>query len=241
MWGDQSQVAHNFNLGNKFMIDNRLLTCAKLVCGKKAVDVGTDHGYLAVFLIENNICDSVIACDVNKKPLESAKKTIHLSGVGEKVETILSDGLDNVPADGVTDVIMAGMGGELIVKLIEKCQWLFDKEKNVNLILQPMSKSEILRKWLYDNRFIIKKETACSDNRFVYSVIQCEFFEEEPDYPCDDRYIHAGKVTNDYDDGLIYLKRQAQRLYTAGEGMLKSEDKQKEGKRLIEIAKSLLE
>lgn len=222
------------------MIDNRLLTCAKFICGKKAVDVGTDHGYLAVYLVENNICSEVIACDVNKKPLEAAMKTVQLAGVTEKVKTILSDGLDNVSSDGVTDVIMAGMGGELIVRLIQKCQWLFDKEKNVNLILQPMSKSEILRKWLYENKFIIKDEIACCDGGFVYSVMQCEFLGEDLDYLCDDRYIYAGKVDNNYDDGVNYLKRQAQRLYTAGKGMLKSEDKKSEGKRLIEISQNLL-
>ena len=222
------------------MIDNRLLTCAKLVCGKKAVDVGTDHGYLAVYLVEQEICDEVIACDVNKKPLEAAKKTVQLAGVSDKVKTVLSDGLDNVQYDGISDVIMAGMGGELIAKLIEKCEWLFDKDKNVNLILQPMSRSEFLRQWLYDNKFVIKKEIACKSGEFVYSVMQCEFLGEKLDYPFDDRYLFGGKVTNDYQNGVDYLEKQANRLKTAGEGMLKSDDKQDEGKRLIEISQTLL-
>ena len=117
------------------MIDNRLLTCAKLVCGKKAVDVGTDHGYLSVYLVQEKICDEVIACDINVKPLEAAKKSIALAGVASKVKTILSDGLDNISCDGVTDVIIAGMGGELIAKIIEKCQWLFEKDKKGFMII----------------------------------------------------------------------------------------------------------
>lgn len=222
------------------MIDNRLLTCAKLVCGKKAVDVGTDHGYLSVYLVQEKICDEVIACDINVKPLEAAKKSIALAGVASKVKTILSDGLDNISCDGVTDVIIAGMGGELIAKIIEKCQWLFEKDKKVNLILQPMSKSEILRKWLYDNNFLVKNEIACKDGDFIYSVLQCEINSEKIKYSCDDRYIYGGKVTSDYADGVEYLNRQAHRLKTAGQGMLKSEDKKDEGKKLIEIAENLL-
>lgn len=120
------------------MTDNRLLTCAKLVKGNKAVDVGTDHGYLAVYLISEGICDTVIACDVNEKPLNAARKTVKKSGYEEKIEVVLSDGLDNVKSDGVTDIIMAGMGGELIVKLLEKCPWIKDKGNSINLVLQPM-------------------------------------------------------------------------------------------------------
>ena len=112
------------------MTDNRLLTCAKLVTGEKAVDVGTDHGYLAVYLVEQGICNSVIACDVNEMPLESARKTAEKAGLTDRVTTILSDGLDSVHMEGVTDVVMAGMGGELIARLVGKCKQLKDKKIN---------------------------------------------------------------------------------------------------------------
>ena len=218
------------------MTDNRLLTCAELVTGTKAVDVGTDHGYLAVYLVENGICNEVIACDVNEKPLDSAKKTAEKAGLTDKIQTVLSDGLDNVPEDGVTDVVMAGMGGELISRLIEKCCWL----KNVNLVLQPMTKSEVLRKWLYDNNFRVKRELACEDNGFVYSVMQVMFSGSKPEYPCDNRYLYGGRVSKDDANGHAYLERQAHRLTVAGKGMLKSEDKQNEGRILLETAELLL-
>ena len=63
---------------------------------------------------------------------------------------MLSDGLDNVPPEGITDVVMAGMGGELIARLLEKCPWV---KNGVNLVLQPMTKWDVLRKWLYANGF----------------------------------------------------------------------------------------
>ena len=222
------------------MTDSRLLACAALVTGAKAVDVGTDHGYLAVYLAENEICKEVIACDVNQKPLEAAKRTAEKSGLTDRITAILSDGLDNIPSEGVTDVIMAGMGGELIARLVGKCPWLADKNKDVNLVLQPMTKSETLRKWLYDNGFAVKKELACEDNGFVYSVMQVKFIGEKPDYSCDDRYLYGGMVSKEDETGYAYLERQAQRLKVAGNGMLKSADKQDQGRKLLKTAELLL-
>lgn len=222
------------------MTDNRLLTCAKLVKGNKAVDVGTDHGYLAVYLISEGICDTVIACDVNEKPLNAARKTVKKSGYEEKIEVVLSDGLDNVKSDGVTDIIMAGMGGELIVKLLEKCSWIKDKGNSINLVLQPMSKSHILRKWLFDNNFSVEKELACEDGGFVYSVMQISFTGLKPEYLCDNRYLYGGRVEADDEYGAAYLQRQAQRLKTAGLGMLKSADKKADGEMLLQSSEILL-
>lgn len=222
------------------MTDKRLLTCAKLVTGKKAVDVGTDHGYLAVYLVENGICDEVIASDVNEKPLAAAFSTVRMSEAADRIDVVLSDGLDNIDKDGVTDVIMAGMGGELIAQLIAKCSWLSDEQKPINLVLQPMTKSEILRKWLYDNGFAVKQELGCSDGGFVYSVIQTEYIGAKPDYACDDRYIYGGKVSSDDPEGEAYLRKQSQRMKTAGNGMLKSDNKKHEGQKLIEAAQMLL-
>lgn len=222
------------------MTDKRLLTCAKLVTGRKAVDVGTDHGYLAVYLLNENICDNVIACDVNEMPLNAAEKTVEKTGLSHRIRLVLSDGLDNVPMDGVTDVIMAGMGGELIARLIGRCRWLSDKERPVNLILQPMTKSDTLRKWLYDNCFEVKKELGCSDGGFVYSVMQTEFLGRHPDYPCDMRYLYGGRVSRDCPEGKAYLEHQSQRLRVAGSGMIKSEAKIMQGKKLLETANLLL-
>ncbi len=222
------------------MTDKRLLTCAKLVTGRKAVDVGTDHGYLAVYLLDESICDDVVACDINEMPLNAARKTAEKAGLLSRVQLVLSDGLDSVPKDGVTDVVMAGMGGELIAKLIGKCQWLKDAEHPVNLVLQPMSKSDVLRKWLYDNCFEVKKELGCSDGGFVYSVIQAEFIGRQPNYACDMHYLYGGRVSSDYPDGKAYLQHQAQRLRVAGNGMIKSGNKAKQGEKLLETADMLL-
>ena len=106
-------------------------------------------------MIKENMCKKALACDVAPMPLKSAEEHINREGLSDRIGTVLSDGLDNVPPEGITDVVMAGMGGELIARLLEKCPWV---KNSVNLVLQPMTKWDVLRKWLYDNGFEVKKE-----------------------------------------------------------------------------------
>ena len=101
------------------MLDKRLEKIAGLVSGKGiAADVGTDHAYLAAELVISGKCSRVIASDVKEGPLASAAKTVERYGISDKVQLVLSDGLAEVPLDGVTDVIIAGMGGETIAHIL---------------------------------------------------------------------------------------------------------------------------
>ena len=152
------------------MLDNRLKICSDFVSGKGvACDVGTDHAYLAADLILSGKCKKVIASDINQGPLEAAEKTVEKYEISDNVELILSNGLENVPPDDVTDIIIAGMGGETIADILEKCQWA---RYGVNLILQPMTKISFLRKWLYDNGYEIKTEKLAKDGEKLYTVMQ---------------------------------------------------------------------
>ena len=222
------------------LLDKRLLTCAKLCTGDFVCDVGTDHGYLPCFMIKENMCKKALACDVAPMPLRSAEEHIRREGLSDRIETVLSDGLDNVPEQGITDVVMAGMGGELISKLLDKCPWVKNKDNAVNLVLQPMTKWDTLRKWLYDNGFEVKNELACTEGQFAYSVMQVEFIGKTPTYDCDDRYLQFGFVKSE-GEGRDYIARQAKRLIFAGSGMMKSEDKKELGERLCALAKKELE
>ena len=219
-------------------MDKRLVTCAKLCTGDFVCDVGTDHGYLPCFMIKENMCKKALACDVAPMPLKSAQEHISREGLSDKIKTVLSDGLDSVEPQGITDVVMAGMGGELIARLLEKCPWV--KSEGVNLVLQPMTKWDVLRKWLYENGFAVKKELACTEGQFAYSVMQAGFIGKTPDYDCDERYLQFGFVEPE-GEGKEYIARQAKRIFVAGSGMMKSEDKKELGERLVKLAKSELE
>lgn len=208
------------------MKDKRLLCCAALCKGGRAVDVGTDHGYLPVYLIEQGICESCVACDVNEKPLASARENVRAAGLEEKIELVLSDGLDEIAPAGVTDIIIAGMGGELIADIILRAGWL--KENKVNLVLQPMTKWDHLRRELYQNGFAVTKELACTEGKFAYSVMQAVYTGETPDYPCDLRYLYGGRVEPVDEASRAYLIRQAMRLEAAADGMARDPERTKQ-------------
>lgn len=164
------------------MLDNRLKMCADMISGKGIVcDVGTDHALLAAYLITNGKCEKVIASDINEGPLESAGKTVEKYGISGKVDLVLSDGLKNVNGEGVSDIVIAGMGGETIVKILSECQ--FDLN-GIRLILQPMTKAEILRKWLWMYGFSVISEKGVAEGEKLYTVItatampECGFLTE---------------------------------------------------------------
>ncbi len=152
------------------MLGNRLKACADFVKGKKACDVGTDHGYLAAELLILGKCDFVIAADINEKPLESARSTLLGAGLSECSQTVLSDGVKSICLDGVTDIIIAGMGGELIAEILSQ-----KPLDGINLVLQPMTKAPYLRRFLAENGFLLKNEKAVEENGRLYIVMNVEF------------------------------------------------------------------
>ncbi len=199
-------------------LDNRLKACADNVSGKgMPVDVGTDHAYLAAYLVANNICTSVVACDVNEGPLAAARQTVLKYNIEQKVNIVLSDGLKNVSPDGVSDVIIAGMGGELIAKIISDSGWNFEK---VNLILQPMTKVHFLRKWLYQNGFEIDSETIVKDAHFIYTVMKVIFSGKKMEL--NEFQTIVGKVKSDLPLEKEYLLREIKRLDYISDGIKSS-------------------
>lgn len=154
-------------------ITPRLKMVADLVPGCSLVaDIGTDHGYLPIYLVNKGICESAIAADVNKGPLEAAKKNIALTRVKDKIETVLSDGLKNVEkADCVT---IAGMGGELIASILEH-----RKEGMTKFVLQPQRAMGHLRKYLAREGFEIKKESLAQEGDKMYCAFYAEYTGEK--------------------------------------------------------------
>jgi tRNA (adenine22-N1)-methyltransferase len=152
------------------MLNTRLQACADLITpGAHICDVGTDHAQLAVYLLEAGIADEVIASDIGEGPLQAAQRTIQAHGLSDKIRTILSDGLLNIPPEGLTHIVIAGMGGETIIHILEECPFPLDHTK---LILQPMTKARELRKYLYSRGFSLTDEVCVRDDRYLYAVMQ---------------------------------------------------------------------
>ncbi len=216
-------------------INKRLLKCAEFISqGGVTADVGTDHGYLSAYLVLNKISTHVYACDINEGPLNSARATVERFMLTDKIDLVLSDGLNNVNDENITDVVIAGMGGELIVDIISRAQWL---KNGVNLILQPMTKPEVLRKWLYANGFEIFQEQAVTDESFTYSVIQAEYCGNNIDIS--DFKSYVGKLRNDTEENRWYLLNLATRLKKIGDGLSKSQDMNEQSQKYLLLSEKI--
>lgn len=159
-------------------LDPRLSLAASFVEGKVCADIGTDHAYIPVYLLTSGKCDYAIASDINEGPLNKAKENAALYNVSDKVYFALTDGLRNLPLEekSVTDIVICGMGGELIASIIDACP--YTRNKNVRLILQPMSSIEELREYLDENGFNTVKESICVSAGKIYQCI-CTVYDGE--------------------------------------------------------------
>ncbi|WFD12106.1 tRNA (adenine(22)-N(1))-methyltransferase [Tepidibacter hydrothermalis] len=152
----------------------RLEAVANLVShNAKIADIGTDHGYIPVYLMKKDKIKGAIAADINKGPLENAKKEIISSNLESKIELRLGSGLSVLKVGEVDEVVIAGMGGVLISKLIES-EFEIAKRLN-NMILQPMQASSELRKYLYENGFDIKEEILVKEDFRIYEIMVVKY------------------------------------------------------------------
>ena len=152
-------------------LSKRLTAVAGLVTeGASVADIGTDHGYIPIHLIEQNLSPKVIAMDINKGPLERAR--IHIAGYGmsDRIETRLSDGLAAVKPKEVEEMIVAGMGGGLVIHILNE-----DPAKTRSLkelILQPQSELAKVRRYLEEHRFRIVAEDMVEEDGKYYPMMK---------------------------------------------------------------------
>ncbi|SCG83595.1 hypothetical protein DW1_2028 [Proteiniborus sp. DW1] len=139
---------------------------------KEAVvaDIGTDHGYIPVYLVSNKIASRIIATDINIGPLENAKSYIDKKNYGEFIETRLGNGLKCLLPNEVDTIIIAGMGGHLIAEILDNSKEITETAKR--FILQPMVASAELRRYLYNNDYTIIDEKLAKEGSKLYEVME---------------------------------------------------------------------
>ncbi|MBQ8311008.1 MAG: SAM-dependent methyltransferase [Clostridia bacterium] len=136
--------------------------------GGRVIDVGTDHAYLPIYLVKQGIVGAALACDINRGPIDSARANIAAAGFTDRISTLQTDGLHGTEAFTPDDVMIFGMGGELIVKILSEAPWI--RTSGIGLILQPMSRAHVLRRWLTENGFAIMGETLTHVDKYYQTI-----------------------------------------------------------------------
>lgn len=151
-------------------LDSRLLSAAAYIRqGAYMADIGTDHAYLPVYLCQSGRIDRALACDIAKGPCESARKTVSEAGLDDRIRVVMTNGLFGLEKEGLTDIAICGMGGELIAAILHQAD--FVKSPHMRLVLLPMTKTAFLRGYLAQNGFVIEDETLSSVQNIVYTCL----------------------------------------------------------------------
>lgn len=152
------------------ILSNRLMEIYKFIPQNSIVgDIGTDHGYLPVYLMENKKSKLVIATDISEKSLDKIVKYVEDKKLKEDIITRLGDGLDVIKPFEIDTLVVAGMGGLLIRDILEKNKEVTNSI--VNFIFQPMIASKELREYLIENKFKIVDESLAREGDKFYEII----------------------------------------------------------------------
>ncbi len=158
------------------VLDDRLFLIASMVReGGVPLDVGTDHAYVPIYLIKSGICTHAVASDVNRQPLTNACVNAQKFGVFDKINFCLGNGIADIHPEQyeVTDIIIAGMGGELIAEIIDNSD--YTRIPGIRLILQPMSSLQELRGYLAEMGYATIDEKLCHAGDKYYTCIVAEY------------------------------------------------------------------
>lgn len=154
----------------RLQLQPRLQLLADMVPeGCRLADVGTDHGYLPVYLLQRGRIRGAVAADIGAEPLAHARRTAEAYGV-TGIDFRLCDGLRDIAPNEVDTVVIAGMGGETIIAILEGAAWT--KDGAHTLLLQPMTKAADLRRWLAVNGYSFTEERLVWDKNYLYPVLR---------------------------------------------------------------------
>lgn len=200
-------------------ISLRLKTVADQVFGKTVADIGTDHGYVPIYLVEKGKSERAIACDINKGPLLKAEENIRCKGLEDKIEIRLGSGLLPIKKGEVETAVIAGMGGMLMTDILKESDKVVESLKQ--LVLQPQLDIDAVRKYVHSIGFRIINEEMLIDEGKYYTVISAVHGEEE--YEREAEYAF-GKINLDKKCPVLkrYLEHRVKKLLDIEDGLMKA-------------------
>ena len=173
------------------MVNNRLQKIIDIIPQNSIgiIDVGTDYGYLPIQLALDGFKGEIYASDLRQKPLNVAINNAQFYDVFHRIHFYIDNGLNQCNYNKIDTIIIAGMGGDLICDILDKAEWTMDQ--SYTMILQPMSKPEILRFWLCNNGYKIVNEYYVNDTGRDYTILLVVFTGENEHYS--DAELFIGK------------------------------------------------
>lgn len=221
-------------------LDERLSLVASYVrAGCRVADVGTDHAYLPVWLVRAGICPSAVATDVRSGPMAHAAQTVATAGLEGRIAVRLGNGLACVSAQEVDDIVIAGMGGETMIDILQAAPWV--KNGRYHLILQPMTKAELLHEYLLCSGWALLNERVADDGRHLYPVILAEYHPALASYQAQRpaAFLRGAVRESDGAASVAYLQKQRQRLLSVAEALTRA-NRCREAAHYRELAKAIV-
>ncbi|MCL2573761.1 MAG: class I SAM-dependent methyltransferase [Defluviitaleaceae bacterium] len=153
----------------KTKISKRLHKIAGMVKCRTMADIGTDHGHLPIYLIQSGLADAALATDINTKPLERAERNIDTAGLSDQIKTLLCDGLDGVDSAKYAACVISGMGGGLIINILQRN--IETSRSFEQLLLSPQRDVGDVRRFLHYNGFKINDELMLKEKGKYYNIL----------------------------------------------------------------------
>jgi tRNA (adenine22-N1)-methyltransferase len=222
----------NLNLSNNIAkkqyaaLGSRLECCAHYVrSGGVLLDVGTDHAMLPISLVLSGKINRAVASDINGGPVAAAERNVSRNGLSDKITVIKTDGLTGLEKFEPTDIVIAGMGGEMIISILSSKAAEWSKREGIRFILQPMTRQSLLRRFLAEDGYLTEYNSLAEDTGGrIYEIIVCRFTGEP--YTISETEAIGGSINRDSPDELFikHLAGKIKQLRRQAEGILKSSD-----------------
>ena len=220
-------------------LDSRLQAVAEFIKpGRTVADIGTDHGYLAIFLVQSGRSPHVIATDKNEGPYLAACRSIQGTGMEEDcIEVRLGEGLQPILPGETAVLCIAGMGGQLIKQILLDAPKVTDATEQ--LVLQPMNGTRELREWLYANGWHLTNESLAEADGRIYEILSAE--KGRRDMP-EDILLEIGPCLIEKKAPLLHrlIENRLTQVRKAAEGMAQSPQARK-SKKYLEFKKRIQE
>ncbi len=220
-------------------LSERMMCNAELVSsGNRLADVGTDHAYLPIYLLQTGKIPSAIAMDIKEGPLQRAREHIERFHLQDKIETRLSDGLCELLPDEAESVVIAGMGGMLVIQILKEAfaRSFYPKE----LILQPQSDLPKVRTFLYHTGYRIIKETLLYEDGKVYFPMKAIYTGITGEIDAFHAYIGVGLSEEQHPLLRKWLVQEKKKLHHIKNALRDSNNKEQRLQREEELYQKLL-